>query len=132
MSYNTYLLVLSQLSTRKKAQCVVQDSVIFIESNPQDSRWNLATKLLDSDQANIPSYLKESLSKKGLLRWQERGAYLKLDPESNHVYLIQEINSSKKYIPFRSVMNDFAGLAKEWKEILSEGTIREDSFLRLG
>lgn len=130
MSYNTYLLVLSQLSTRKKAECVVQDTVIFIGSNSKDDGWNLSTKIFDADQSTMPSFLKESLSSKGLLRWQERGAYLKLDLQTNNVYLIQEIQSvSKKYIPFRSLIRDFAEVANEWKDLLSEC---DNSFQRLG
>jgi len=129
MSYNTYLLVLSQLTSRKKAECVVQGSVIFVESKQSGKDWNLSTKIFDADTAKIPSFLQQSLNSRGLLRWQERGAYLKLDLETNSVYLVQEILSSKKYVPFKYLMNDFAGVAKQWKDILGEVSSIDDSLL---
>lgn len=129
MSYNTYLLVLSQLTSRKKAECVVQGSVIFVESKQSGKDWNLSTKIFDADTAKIPSFLEQSLNSRGLLRWQERGAYLKLDPETNSVYLVQEILSSKKYVPFKYLMNDFAGVAKQWKDILDGVPSSDDSLL---
>ena len=132
MSYNTYLLVLSQLSSRKKAECVVQGSVIFVESKQSDKDWNLSTKIFDADTAKIPSFLQQSLTSRGLLRWQERGAFLKLDPETNSVYLVQQIQSSRKYVPFKYLMNDFAGVAREWKDILDEVSHRDDSLVRIG
>lgn len=132
MSYNTYLLVLSQLSSRKKAECVVQGSVIFVESKEVGKDWNLSTKIFDADTAKIPSFLQQSLTSRGLLRWQERGAFLKLDPETNSVYLVQQIQSSRKYVPFKYLMNDFAGVAREWKDILDEVSHRDDSLVRIG
>jgi hypothetical protein len=132
MSYNAYLMVLSQLSTRKKAQCVIQGSVIFVESKPSNNDWSISTKIFDSEHGKLPSTLKKSLTSSGLLRWQERGAYLKLDAETNHVYLIQEIQASKKYIPFRHIMSDFTDVATEWKQILDDFSLADNNSYRIG
>lgn len=118
MSYKSYLLVLSQLSSRKKAECVIQGSVIFVELADKKQKWHLSTKLLDASEEPIPSFLKRSISRQGILRWQERGAFLRLDPETSNVYLIQEIESLNKYVPFKHVMSDFANVATEWKDVL--------------
>jgi hypothetical protein len=132
MSYRSYLFVLSQLSSCKRAECVVQGSVVFVEVGEKDKKWKLSTKLLDSSEKSIPSFLKNSLNRSGMLRWQERGAYLCLDPETSHVYLMQEIESSNKYVPFKHVMSDFASVASEWKDILHEVSLKDDPMHRLG
>ena len=131
MSYDSYLLVMSQMFSRKKAQVIVQGSVIFIESD-RKSHWNLSTKILGIESKKIPGRLKECVSHTGLLRWQERGAYLKLDSDTNSIYLLQEIVSSKKYLPFKYLIGDFASVANEWKEILEEFAGRDDSVTRVG
>ena len=118
MSYNAFLLVMCQLSTRKKAECMVQDTAIFVESKSEGKAWDLSTKIWDADEENIPSFLEESLSLKGCFNWQEKGAYLKKDRETSHIYLIQQIKAHQKYVPFKHLMNDFAQVALEWKSIL--------------
>ncbi|MCX6991372.1 MAG: hypothetical protein NTX49_10000 [Chlamydiae bacterium] len=118
MSYNAFLLVMCQLSTRKKAECTIQDNAIFVESKSEGQAWDLSTKIWDADEAKVPSFLEESLSLKGRFNWQEKGAYLKRDKETSHIYLIQEIKASPKYVPFKHLMNDFAQVALEWKNML--------------
>jgi hypothetical protein len=132
MSYKSYLFVLSQLSSRKNAECVIQGSVIFVEVEDKNQQWHLYTKVLDASEEKVPSFLRRSLGKKGILRWQERGAYLRLDPETSHVYLMQDIDSLSKYVPFKHVMNDFANVASEWKNILQEVSLRDDAMHRIG
>lgn len=124
MSYNAFLLVMCQLSSRKKAECIVQDSAIFVEAKSEGQAWDLSTKIWDADEEKIPLFLEESLTLKGRLNWQEKGAYLKKDKETSHIYLIQEVKAHQKYVPFKHVMNDFVSVASEWKSILSNAPLR--------
>jgi hypothetical protein len=128
LSYNAFLLVMCQLSSRKKAECTIEDTAIFVEAKSEGLAWDLSTKIWDADAGKIPSFLQESLSVKGCLNWQEKGAYLKKDKETSHVYLIQEIKAHPKYVPFKHVMNDFASVASEWKSILSDNPMRRRQY----
>ena len=132
MSYETFLLFITQMDSQRKAKVVIQGSVIFIESSQKKDNWNLSTKILRRENKNFPSFARDCISYTGLLKCQGRGAYLKLDSETNSIYLVQEIISSKKYLPFKYLIQDFASVAHEWKEILEEFSARDDSILRLG
>jgi hypothetical protein len=129
MNYNIYLFLLHQLSFKKKAQCVVQGNVIFIEAKPKTKYWEISTKLVDGQLQKIPSFLKDSLTSRGILKWQERGAYLRLDPVSNHLYLIQDVKASNKYIPLKYLINDFAKVATEWKNLIENNMIPGEEVL---
>lgn len=123
MEYNSFLLFLSQISGQKKAKVVVQGSVIFVETNAKNGHWNLSTKIMHSEPRKSKNSMDGSLVN-GFLKWQERGAYLKLDKETQALYLMQEVTSSKKYLPFKYLIQDFATVASEWKEIFDSN---EDS-----
>jgi hypothetical protein len=124
MTYDAYLMAITQLSTRRKARVVVQGSVIFIETNPPRKKWHLSTKVFDGD-GHLPKGIKECLSSSGILKWQAGGAYLHLDSNDNTVHLINEVDSSSKYIPFKHHIGDFVEIAKEWKEILDDFAQRD-------
>ena len=123
MEYNAFLLFLNQISSQRKAKVVIQGSVIFIEKSCHTGHWSISTKILAN--SSLGSYLS-----RGSFRWQENGAYLKIDRETQSVYLVQEIISSKKYIPFKHVMQDFASVAEEWKEILEGCSAQENLMFR--
>lgn len=130
MEYNAFLLFLNQITSQRKAKVVVQGSVIFIETTSQTGHWCLSTKILGSQVKKLQGSLGSYLSRSSL-KWQSKGAYLKVDPDTNAVYLIQEILSSKKYLPFKYLIQDFASVAIEWKEILEECSEEENLMLRL-
>ncbi len=129
MEYNAFLVFLNQISSQRKARVVIQGSIIFIEKSCHTDRWSISTKILGASikekRGSLGSYLS-----RGSLRWQETGAYLKMDKETQSVYLVQEIISSKKYIPFKHVMQDFASVAIEWKEIFEAGSDQENLMFR--
>jgi hypothetical protein len=129
MNYNIYLFLLHQLSFKKKAQCVVQGNVIFIEAKPKTKYWEISTKLVDGQLQKIPSFLKDSLTSRGILKWQERGAYLRLDPFSNHLHLIQDVRASNQYIPLKHLINDFVKVVMEWKNLIENSQIPEKEML---
>jgi hypothetical protein len=119
MEYNAFLLFLNQIENQRKAKVVVQGSIIFIETSSQAEHWSLSTKILSSSNKKLGKSL-------GLYtgihawKWQEKGAYLKVDPETDSLYLVQEISSFKRYLPFKYLIEDFASIALEWKEILQD------------
>lgn len=116
MSYSSFLLAQHQLKSVSKARIVIGGHLIFVEQSPCEKKWTLRTEVGKAVSAD----LRHSVSALGTLRYQERGAYLKLDPETEAVHLIQEISSSGKYAPFRYLMHDFAAVASEWRTIFSE------------
>ena len=131
MEYNAFLVFLNQIANQKKARVVVQGSIIFIETASQNGQWNLSTKVSSSEIRKLEKSLGMPFSKNSL-KWQGKGAYLKADPDTDSLYLIQEILSSKKYIPFKHVIQDFASVASEWKEILEKCSEDENLMLDLG
>lgn len=130
MCYDAFLAVISQLSGQKKARVVIQGSVIFIETTSKKKNWSLSTRVFSAD-GYLPRNVKDCLSASGLMRWQERGAYLHLDPIEKAVYLVHEVHSSPKYVPFKYMMNDFVSVANEWREILEDFAEKDHVSLRL-
>ena len=130
MSYDAFLAILTQLAGKKQARVVIQGSVIFIETQNKRDEWSLKTKVFGGE-GFIPKSVRDCVTSSGVLRWQERGAYLQLDAASSSVYLVHEIESSKKYVPFRYHVNDFVQVANEWKEILDDFSERDHTPTRI-
>lgn len=122
MSHDIFLSVLSQIYNNKKANIVVQGSVIFIETSKNKNSLEIKTKISENT-GNTSSYIPSN----GILRIQDRGTYLKLDNETNDIYLVGEIKSSNQYIPFKYQVKDFVDVANEWKEILEDFSSRNDA-----
>ncbi len=119
-----FLAVVTQLADQKEAECVLQGSVIRIKASTEEERWSISTKIFDGD-GFLPQSVRYCVSSAGVLRWQERGAFLKIDPVSQSVFLVQEIDDTGKYIPFRHLIGDFAQVAQEWREILEDFASRD-------
>lgn len=118
MSYDLFLLVMSQLSTKRKASIVLHGNVISIETQEKANQWKLSTPIYCGDEC-IPQAVRACVSSNGTLRWQVGGPYVKLSPKSHSVLLIQEISLEKgKYLPFKHHLNDFQKVAEEWREFL--------------
>jgi hypothetical protein len=131
MSYDAFLLVMSQLAGKRKARVVIKGEVIFFETSPKKNHWVLYTKVFSGD-GYLPKNVRSCVSSSGVLRWQHSGAYLKLDPLTHSVFLFQEIEMEKdKYIPFKHHLSDFSMVAAEWREILQDFARRDDSFVHV-
>ncbi len=124
MSYDLFLAFLSQMYNSKKARLVIQGSVIFIETSKKADSLQMKTKVFSGDDLNNTS---SCIPSNGVLHVQDRSAYLKLDPTTKDVYLINEVKFSNKYLPFRYQINDFVDVANEWKEILEDFSTRNDA-----
>ncbi|MGC1878717.1 MAG: hypothetical protein WA347_02725 [Rhabdochlamydiaceae bacterium] len=128
MSYSAFLLVMSQLAGNRKARVVNQGNLIFFEMSQKKNYWTLSTQVYSGD-GYLPSSVRSCVSSNGMLRWQQCGAYLKLDPLSHTIYLFQEIQMEKgKYIPFKHHLNNFSIMVAEWKELLQEFAESDYSF----
>ncbi len=131
MSYDAFLLVMSQLAGKRKARVVLKGEVIFFETSPKKNHWVLYTKVFSGD-GYLPKDVRSCVSSSGVLRWQHSGAYLKLDPLTHSVFLFQEIEMEKdKYIPFKHHLSDFSMVAAEWREILQDFAKRDHSFVHV-
>jgi len=120
MVYDAFLLVMSQLAGKRKARVVVEGELIFFEETSKKDHWILSTKVF-SGEGYLPPSVRAYLPRSGVLRWQQSGAYLKLDPAAHCVYLFEEITMPKgKYIPFKHHLNAFSNSASEWREIFQE------------
>ena len=82
-------MFLDQITSQKKAKVVIQGSVIFIETSNHTGHWSLSTRILDN-RSKDPSLSRDSL------RWQQRGAYLKTDPDTDSIYLVPDIVTGKQ------------------------------------
>lgn len=128
MSYENYLDTMVQLSSQKRARIVHQGSVIFIESSPKN-KWKVSSKLFNYQ--GLPRGLKETFVGSKVMRWKERGAYLQLDPNDSSIYLIEEMEASAKYVPFKYRINDFVAVAEEWKEVFEEFSQKDHTSQRI-
>ncbi len=118
MSYNAFLIAVSQMAGKKKARVVVDNHLIFIEELKKKNRWNMFTKVFHSN-GYLPPSVQDCLTSAGALRWQCRGPYLRLDAMTQSVYLVNEVEMPVgKYIPFRLHLNEFLAAANEWKKTL--------------
>ncbi len=125
MSYSSFLIVMSQLATKRKARVVMEGEVVFFELSEKKHHCTLYTKVF-SGNGYLPNSVRSCVSSSGLLRWQQSGAYLKLDPITSSVYLFQEVQMEEgKYIPFRRHLNDFSYVACQWREILFDFAQKE-------
>jgi hypothetical protein len=130
MSYDAFLTVINQLAGKKRARCVIQGSVIFVESQPKSKRWMLTTEVFNA-RSYLPRSVRDCLSSLDSLKWQSRGANLLFDSSSGTIQLVQDILETGKYIPFRFMMSDFAEVASEWREILEEFAAKDHTSIRL-
>ena len=90
MAYDVFLLVMSQLAGRRKARVVIQGEVFFFEVSDKKNCLTLYTKIY-SGEGDLPPSVRSCVSSSGVLRWQQRGAFLKLDSNAHCVYLFQEV-----------------------------------------
>src|SRR5690242_18359013 len=108
MTYNVFLQITNQLCNKDKASIILNDALIFFKKNKKN-RWTLSTKVSVSNDSHC-------LSSLNLLRWQSKGPYLQLDPCTQSVFLIEEVEMQEgKYIPFRNSLNKFAEIAADWR-----------------
>ena len=124
MSYKAFLIVMSQLAGNRKARVIVQGNTIFFEKIKKN-HWIVYTPVYSGDDY-LPPSVRSCVPSHGTLRWQNKGAYLKLDPLSHSVYLFEEIELEEgKYIPFKHHLSNFSSIAAEWKEILQDFAERD-------
>lgn len=130
MSYQAFLVVMSQLAGNQKARAVIDGNVVFFESSFQKkNRMKIYTKVFDGD-GYLPKSVRSCLSSSGTLRWHHGGACLKLDPKAHCVWLIEEFEMTEgKYIPFRNALGDFSLAVEEWKQTLQEIAAKDHSFI---
>ncbi len=120
MSYQSFLSVLSQFSGNNQANLIMEGNTITIEKN--ENSWILSSRVFAAYGEEIPDSIKESLSCFGSFRWQQKGAYLHLHPDSQDMFLMQEVSPLSGYLCFKKVLQDFALVANEWKELLARDT----------
>ena len=120
MLYQSFLLVMSQLASHGKARVTIEDAEIFFQTTHKKNHYTLHTKVY-SGEGYLPSQIRSVVSSSGVLRWQQNGAYLKLDPLTYSVYLFQEVQMEEgKFIPFKHFLSDFCEVSAEWREILKD------------
>lgn len=119
MSYNAFLLVMSQLAGNRKARVATDDHTIYFEKTSKN-RLTLKTAVF-SGEGFVPHRIRDCVSGRGNLQWQQRGPSLKLDLPSHSVILCEEIEMEEgKFLPFRHHFAAFSAAACEWKKFLGE------------
>ncbi len=128
MHYKLYLHTLCQLSNKGLATLELDESIVFIEPikeqrsiypqlrKKKSTTYRLSAKLFESRE-NISSQALSCISRVGVFRWQQKGAYLHLDRAQNAVYLIDEIEiPTNSYISFKQKIGLFLDTLRGWKE----------------
>ena len=120
MLYKAFLILMSQLVGRRKAHVIIDEESIFFELGNKENHFTFYTKVYSGD-GYLPQAIRSCVSSSGVLRWQESGAYLKLDPLTHSVYLFQEAQMEMgKYLPFKHFLSDFCTVSQEWREMFRE------------
>ena len=122
MSYKEFLKFIAQFAGHRKAEIEVEGNLITIEMRGQKNCWRLSSPVYISE-----GHLPDCLSYSGVLRWQERGAFLEVDRETESVNLVQDITSFATYLRFKPLFLDFSQLVTEWKDILDDYVHAEKS-----
>ncbi len=115
MSYKEFLKFIAQFASHRKAEIEVNGNLIAIEMRGKKNCWRLSSPVFISE-----GYLPDCLSYSGVLRWQERGAFLEVNRETESVFLVQDITSFATYTHFKPLFTDFSQIVTEWKEILDD------------
>ncbi len=120
---------MSQLASKRKARVIIHGETVFFTATEKPNHFTLYTKVY-SGEGYLPKEIRSCVSSSGLLRWEQTGAYLKLDPLTYSVYLFQEAQMEEgKYIPFKNLLSDFSSVATEWREILCDFAEKECSLI---
>lgn len=107
MDHKTFLNFLSQLLDSGRSEIEVEEGLIVSIDNVSDV-WKISTQFIYRDSSELPPVLK----------WQEKGAYLRLDKKSCLASLMQTVTPVGRYSCFKALIQDFVALALEWKKIL--------------
>ena len=126
MNYRTFIFILTQLRERVKAECIVQGSVIFIESKEKNTTWNLSTKIIDGENEKDLLLFSKNMTTSNLVPLDSHGTVLRMDKNTRSVYLEQKVHNSGKYLPFRSAFSDFTSKAVEWKQVFEQSPYHGD------
>lgn len=118
MLYNAFLVVMSQMASKKKARVIIPPHYLVIEALSKPNRWRISTHIFHCGQSPSPR-IHDFLKSGEFLRWYGKGCYLKLDETAQSVYLMQEMKMPLgRYLPFRTCLRAFITAAEEWRETL--------------
>jgi Tir chaperone protein (CesT) family len=116
MPYQLFLDILLQLSSNKKAVITLDNGTIYIHPLREKNKWRIHMPLSHGDK----SILRALMPHNGILRLDSQGPHLELDPSSQTLQLVDEIQIQKdKYITFKKQLDEFIRLSQEWQEIVA-------------
>lgn len=105
-SYQIFIRLIAQLSQKDFADIDVGDKQIKIYKT--NNKYILSTAIRQ-DRDDLPK----------VFRWQERGPFLQIDPSSNTLHLIQEMEGFPQFISFKHTFSHFMQIAQDWEELLA-------------
>jgi hypothetical protein len=126
MAYEAFLQILTQLAGQRRARVVVREHTVFVEEGGR-----VLSSSVFRGEGGVPPTIREALSGRGVLRWQSAGTHLRLDRETDSVWLFQEeAETSLRYVPWKRRLEAFAQLVEEWKRVLDDLADRDRIFSR--
>lgn len=116
MNYQVFLNVLLQLSSNKKAVITLDKGTIHIHPIRGKSRCRMQMPIYQEDRSELRALIPSS----GILRLDPKGPHLELDPITNTLQLVDEIQIQKdQYLSFKTQLDAFIRLSEEWQEIVA-------------
>jgi hypothetical protein len=112
ISHKDYLFFYHQLMEKNRASVFLQENAIFAEMEKGALDVSIKIAALEEVSPDFRSLFQ------GSFRWQDKGAYLWVDPKNSLVYLKQKVVFLQRYLPFKYLMQDFISIATEWRELL--------------
>lgn len=116
MPYHLFLDILLQLSSKKKAVITLDNGTIHIHPLRGKSKWRIYMPLSQGDENALHTFMPQS----GILRLDQKGPHLELDPSTQTLQLIDEIQIQKdKYLSFKKQLDEFICISQEWQEVIA-------------
>ena len=119
MDHKKFVLIQTELLSNNKTKFEAFGHNLVVEKELDTALWKLSTTLYQ-EEGRLPAGIEACVSPTGIFRWQTKGPHLILDRSTNAVALIHTIHPIKEYSPFKELLHNFASIAGEWKQILSE------------
>lgn len=111
-SYQSYLILLTQLLHAQQAKILLDGQEIFISALSK-KYWQVSTKVFNCcDSKYLKDFQKHDLD--------TRGSHLKWDPSSNGIMMVHTTAPLSKFSLFRNKIESFIKDSQEWRALFSD------------
>ena len=112
MTYKDFLDIVCRLYENRIAKLFLQDQLIEVQWGKKN--LTLVTKIVTGG-TSVPSYISESLSSTGRLRWERNKDEIYIDHTTGDLFYKRTLSPSLMFTYMRDEMKDFLEQVHDWK-----------------